>query len=364
VSYLFHEAWIIPLTNFQMLLNYLLFKNYVVICGLENIFNKEIKKENVYVIYHRQYRNFILRAARFAFSQIEISFSLLYLIGNIDVCIFFMDGGIILPIIVAKCLGKKVVWMIPSSFIKIDKLEKDMLSPLLIFTQKLSYKIVDKILIYSPLLNEEYGLNEFSNKILIAHHHVIDLQKFRSYQSVINRRHVVGFIGRLNTEKGIMNFVQAIPLIINKMADIEFFIVGDGPLKNDVIDFLHKNSINEKVKMNEWIPRDNLPRILNYLSLLVLPSYTEGLPNIMLEAMGCCTPVLATPVGAIPDIIKDGETGFIIKDNSPEIIAAGVIRALENPDLDGIAIRARETVERFFSLEKTAEKLSLVLEEI
>lgn len=67
-----------------------------------------------------------------------------------------------------------------------------------------------------------------------------------------------------------------------------------------------------------------------------LSSYSEVFPNIMLGAMACGTPVLATPVGAIPYIIIDEETGFLMKDNSPECIKKSVIRTLNYNDSERI----------------------------
>ncbi len=98
--------------------------------------------------------------------------------------------------------------------------------------------------------------------------------------------------------------------------------------------------------------------------LLVLPSYTEGLPNIMLEAMACGTPVLATPVGTIPDVIIDGKTGFIMENNSPECIAANVVRALSSPDLERIAEDGKRFAEENFSFEKTVENWKGILQSI
>ena len=67
--------------------------------------------------------------------------------------------------------------------------------------------------------------------------------------------------------------------------------------------------------------------------------------------MACGTPVLATPVGAIPDVIKEGETGFIMENNSPECIVKNVRRALEHPELEKIVKNARALVERDFTYE-------------
>jgi len=121
--------------------------------------------------------------------------------------------------------------------------------------------------------------------------------------------------------------------------------------------------MREVVQIVDWTPHKNLIDILNTLKLLVLPSYTEGLPNVILEAMACGTPVLATPVGAIPDIIKDGETGFIMEDNSPECIAKNIVRALNHPDLEKIAENGRRLVEQEFTFEKAVKRWKKILEQ-
>jgi glycosyltransferase involved in cell wall biosynthesis len=72
--------------------------------------------------------------------------------------------------------------------------------------------------------------------------------------------------------------------------------------------------------------------------------------------MACGTPVLATAVGAVPDIIRDGETGFILEDNSPQSIAENIIRALNDSSLEKIALNAKKIVENDFTFEKTVDQ--------
>jgi len=141
-------------------------------------------------------------------------------------------------------------------------------------------------------------------------------------------------------------------------------IGGDGHLKNSIQSVLQEEKLTDYVDLPGWVSNENYPKYLNQLRLLVLSSYTEGLPYTILEAMTCGTPVLATPVGAIPDIIIDGKTGFIMEDNLPECIAENVSRALRSPNLDKIAENGRRFVEENFTFEKTTENWNRILNKL
>ena len=82
-----------------------------------------------------------------------------------------------------------------------------------------------------------------------------------------------------------------------------------------------------------------------------------------MEALACGTPVLATPVGGIPDVIRDNETGFIMESNTPECIVDNVFRALRSPYLERVSENGKYFVEEKFTFEKTVEKWRKILDE-
>jgi glycosyltransferase involved in cell wall biosynthesis len=78
--------------------------------------------------------------------------------------------------------------------------------------------------------------------------------------------------------------------------------------------------------------RADARQIIGALDLLVLPSLTEGLPNVVLEAFAYKTPVVATAVGGVPELVKDGETGWLVPPRDPHALAQAILDALSNPE--------------------------------
>jgi glycosyltransferase involved in cell wall biosynthesis len=224
--------------------------------------------------------------------------------------------------------------------------------------------LIDKFIIYSPSLITKWNLKKYRHKILIAHRHFLDFDMFAVTTPLSDRPLLIGYIGRLSEEKGVQHFIQTLPAIFYDQPDLRVLIGGDGQLKESVEKFLQEERLTARVDFPGWISHENLSKYLNQLRLLVIPSYTEGLPNIMLEAMACGTPVLATPVGAIPDVIKDCKTGFIMENNSPECIAENVIRVLTSPDMEQVAEKGRRFVEENFTFERVIARWKEVLEKV
>jgi glycosyltransferase involved in cell wall biosynthesis len=221
--------------------------------------------------------------------------------------------------------------------------------------ERISYYFANKLIVYSPSVIDEMKLRRYEKKIVVAHRHFVNFDEFRFKDNIEQRENVVGYIGRIHAEKGIWNFVKAIPEILSVEDDVTFLIAGEGPLEGEIRAYLHEHHLGDKVKVAGWIPHQELPDYLTRLKLLVLPSYNEGLPNIMLEAMACGTPVLAVSIASIPDVIKDKETGFLIKDNSPASLADAIVETLAYRDLQRIALNARNLVETEFRYENLTE---------
>jgi len=307
------------------------------------------------------------RIMYFILVQLKISYKLLKISNNIDIIIFhFGSRFYVLPVFLSKLLKKKtIVFSFGSATRLVEKTGGIVLSNIMGFLEKVSFIVCDKIVVESENIIEFAGLNRYRYKISRCYvSEYVDTNNFATNNSLSSRENLIGYIGRLSKEKGVDNFVKAIALVPKKRKDLYFFIGGNGPLQNEIMKFLEDNKLLDKAELTQWIPHSELPNFLNKFKLIVIPSYTEGIPRLLLEAMACSTPVLATPVGGVPDIIKDGETGFIMENNSPECIARNIIRALNYPNLEKVAENARNLVEKKFTYEKVMGRYKKILEEV
>jgi glycosyltransferase involved in cell wall biosynthesis len=276
---------------------------------------------------------------------------------KIDV-LFVLPTLTLLPVVVAKILGKKTIVMAAQDTIGATG---DICSSILKIMKFFFFRFADRIIVESANVAFSWKLDKYTEKICIGTVYV-DFSFYRIKKRIEDRRNIAGYVGNLIKGKGIEQLTKAIPVVLQNKTDIHFIIGGEGPLEGHIRSLADKYPA--KIQYIARIPEVDLPDVLNELKLLLLPSYTEGLPNIVLESMACGTPVLVTPVGAIPDIIKDGENGFVLEDNSADAIARNIERALESNNLEKVSKKARHLVEVNYSYEAAEERYRRIIESL
>ena len=347
------EAGNTPLTNLATVIGEFTDTLYVITGNCAHITRRA--NDNIIVIkFHYQTANNVFsRITNYLTIQLKMALEVWRLRTRVNKWIFFIGSeGLFIPMLTALILQNKVVIAAAGSDLKTAQSKHDPLSALLSISRNFNYSLSDGIILYSKRLIQDYGLLKYSSKIHIARPHLLDLEKFKIEKNLKDRDNYIGFIGRFSEEKGVLNFIKSIPSIVINNEESLFLVAGDGQLKGPIEEELTKLHLRDKTRMPGWIMRSELPKYLNDLKVLVVPSFTEGLPNIILEAMACGTIVLTTPVGAIQDVITNGVTGFLMENNTPECIANNLNAILKHKGLEKISSNARALVAREFNYQQ------------
>ncbi|MGF1578734.1 MAG: glycosyltransferase [Gemmataceae bacterium] len=169
----------------------------------------------------------------------------------------------------------------------------------------------------------------------------IDMDRFTSPEPSFRKRlqqffskpktYIVGAAGRLSPEKGIGVLVDAAAKVVAKNPDIGFVIFGDGPLRSELEKKIAKHNLQDNLVMPGF--RTDLDLCLAAFDVLALPSYTEGLPNVALEAFAARVPVVATAVGGTPEVVADGVSGFLVPAGNPADLAKRILDVLSDDGL-------------------------------
>lgn len=230
------------------------------------------------------------------------------------------------------------------------------------FADKILSIFTDNIIAISQEVKKFYVEKvKISARKMITIYNGIDLEKFHSVTTdknvrlrelgIIANGRVIGIIGRLVELKGHKVFLDMMNILKRRYPDIKGIIIGDGLLREELVSRIKELKLEKNVILTGL--RSDIPEMLNIIDVLVSCSDYEGLPMVVLEAMGMGKPVVATAVGGNYEVVDDGKTGFLVTSRDASAMAEKVVLLLEdNARLISMAEAAREKVKNLFSLEK------------
>ncbi|MGQ4832781.1 MAG: glycosyltransferase family 4 protein [Candidatus Asgardarchaeia archaeon] len=153
------------------------------------------------------------------------------------------------------------------------------------------------------------------------------------------------YVGRFDKEKGIEVLLKVIPKLIAKSKAFEFYFVGHGQYEGEIKKLAH---MYKEVKYVGFVDNKEMPKWYNETDVLVLPSLTEGMPAVILEAMACKRLVVASSVGSIPFLLKNGNFGLLVPSDDEQSLYDTLSKILESDDKRRyveIAMNGRKRVE-------------------
>jgi glycosyltransferase involved in cell wall biosynthesis len=173
----------------------------------------------------------------------------------------------------------------------------------------------------------------------------------------------IGYVGRFSEEKRVDLLIRAFAVVAARKPEARLVLFGDGNTRPALEKLAGVLQLQDKIQMPG--PASKALAEMANMTCLVLPSVYEGLPNVIIEALSVGTPVVAGAVGDVPALVKNGSTGVLVKDMSPDGLAAGIITALTD---DGLRREARSAgprlVEKDYSMSTGLEKIAAMYESI
>ncbi len=193
----------------------------------------------------------------------------------------------------------------------------------------------------------------------------IDLTPFEAARQLSQSQHqadrplTVGLVGRLSWEKNVDLFLRSAAQVLAHLPSTRFLVVGDGADRPKLEALLDQLGIRSNVTLLGRT--ENMPAVYASFDLMVSSSRQEGLPIAILEGMASSLPVVATAVGAVPTVVRDGVTGSLVPSEDPEALSSAILHLLQNPHLrHSYGAAARQLIADDFSAARmTADYLHL-----
>lgn len=289
-------------------------------------------------------------------------FTVIRLIWKHKVDIVHVNGALNVQVsLAAKLSGAKLVWHLND--VRNPKLLKPILLPLL-------YSLPDRVATASEVVHRNYfgeGKNSANNATIL--YPPVDTTKFHPGYNVEGIRNelrlkehdkIVGTVGNINPFKGYEYFFSAARFVKEAFPEVKFLVVGKRlETQEKYWQRLHTLIVDLEIEDDIILAgyRADIPEVTNAMDIFVLASVLEAAPIVVLEAMACARPVIATGVGGVPELVIDGETGILVPPKQPEAIAKAVLYLLNHPKEAGeMGLKGRQRVIDHFSLAMCAQR--------
>lgn len=173
-------------------------------------------------------------------------------------------------------------------------------------------------------------------------------------------------IGRLSRQKGQLLLVEALGQLRRQGLHVQLDFVGDGELRPQLERVIAEQGLSDSVKITGWADGETVRRILDACSAFVLPSFAEGLPVVIMEAMARGRPVLSTYVAGIPELVQPGENGWLVPAGSADALANAVREVVTTPFeiLTEMGRRGRARVAEQHDIRRIGQRLAILMQSI
>lgn len=145
-------------------------------------------------------------------------------------------------------------------------------------------------------------------------------------------------VGRLCEQKGQLTLIQSIKLLIDEGFDVSLVLAGDGPMRGEVEEAIKALGLQDRVTITGWIDSERVKDELSRADALVLPSFAEGLPIVVMEAMALGRPVLSTLIAGIPELVRDGVDGYLVPAGDSRLFAGAIATYLRLSEADRVTM--------------------------
>ena len=232
------------------------------------------------------------------------------------------------------------------------------------FLDALLVRRFDKIIGVSPAIVAEAKRWHIPEQKLQVILNGIDVARFQKIPPrSADGKLVIGSVGRLVAQKGYPIFLQMAAQMLQRHTHIHFLLVGDGPVREELEAEAKRLGLAEKITFAGQ--RDPVETAYGEMDIFVSSSLSEGLPIALLEAMAARLPVVATRVGAVPEVIEDNISGLLVEPENPSALVEAVENLLTDPaKKQALAEGGFQRARQHFSAENMARQTEAVYREI